>query len=274
MYENFFEMRATPFVRNVPADRLYRSVQINDAIGRLKYAADHQLFATVMAEPGCGKSTLIRMFVNELSRDKYLPLYLSDSKLTPRWLYAGLLNQMGLEPRFYRGDSKRDLQKELDTVGRVQGRKVVCILDEAHLLEKETLEEFRFLLNTEYDSMSTMSLILVGQKELWERKLRLQPYAAIRQRVDISIVLGRLEQAETGRYIRAHLDYAGYAGELFTSDAEEEIYKISGGIPRMINRVCEKSLMYAYQQQKRMVDGHMVRYVADHEMLQVETTGI
>lgn len=272
MYENFFEMRNTPFVRNVPANRLYRSPQIEDAIGRLRYAADKQKFATVMAEPGCGKSTLIRMFVNELSRDKYLTLYLSDSKLTPRWLYAGLLNQLGLEPRFYRGDSKADLQKELETIWTVQGRRVVCILDEAHLLEKETLEEFRFLLNTDYDSESKLSLILVGQKELWEKKLRLKTYAAIRQRIDISIVLNRLDRAEVGKYIRSHLDYAGYTGDLFTSDAEDEIYRISGGIPRMVNRICEKTLLYAYQQQKKMIDGHMIRYVGDHEMMQAETT--
>lgn len=272
MYENFFEMRNTPFVRNVPANRLYRSPQIEDAIGRLRYAADKQKFATVMAEPGCGKSTLIRMFVNELSRDKYLTLYLSDSKLTPRWLYAGLLNQLGLEPRFYRGDSKADLQKELETIWTVQGRRVVCILDEAHLLEKETLEEFRFLLNTEYDSESKLSLILVGQKELWEKKLRLKTYAAIRQRIDISIVLNRLDRAEVGKYIRSHLDYAGYTGDLFTSDAEDEIYRISGDIPRMVNRICEKTLLYAYQQQKKMIDGHMIRYVGDHEMMQAETT--
>ncbi|MEE1164636.1 MAG: AAA family ATPase [Lachnospiraceae bacterium] len=270
MYENFFEMRNTPFVRNVPTDRLYRSPQIEDAMGRLRYAADHKKFATVMAEPGCGKSTLIRMFVNSLPRDKYLALYLSDSKLTPRWLYSGLLNQLGLEPRFYRGDSKNDLNKELETIWAVQGRKVVCILDEAHLLEKETLEEFRFLLNTEYDSESNLSLILVGQKELWEKKLRLQTYAAIRQRIDISIILGRLDRSEVSKYIRSHLDYAGYTGELFTSDAEDEIYRVSGGIPRMVNRICEKALMYAYQQQKRMIDGHMVTYVADHEMLQTE----
>lgn len=270
MFENFFEMKATPFVRDVPASRLYRSPQIDDAVGRLKYAVDKQKFATVMAEPGCGKSTLIRMFISELPKDRYLTLYLSDSNLTPRWLYGGLLNQLGLEPRFYRGDSKADLQKELETVWSVQGRRVVCILDEAHLLEKETLEEFRFLLNTEYDSKSNLALILVGQKELWENKLRRKKYAAIRQRVDISIVLDRLDQSEVGKYIRAHLDYAGYMGELFTSDAEEEIYRISGGIPRMINRICEKTLMYAYQQQKRMIDGHMVRYVGDHEMVQEE----
>ena len=274
MYENFFEMRATPFVRNVPADRLYRSPQIDDAIGRLRYTADKQKFATVMAEPGCGKSTLIRMFVNELPRDKYLALYLSDSKLTPRWLYSGLLNQMGLEPRFYRGDSKRDLQKELETIRNVQGRRVVCILDEAHLLEKETLEEFRFLLNMEYDSESNLALILVGQKELWEKKLRLQSYAAIRQRIDISIILGRLDRSEVGKYIRSHLDYAGCLSELFTSDAEDEIYRVSGGIPRMINRICEKTLLYAYQQQKRLIDGHMVRYVADHEMMQADTANM
>lgn len=271
MYENFFGMRNTPFVRNVPAGRLYRSPQIDDAIGRLKYTAKNQKFATVMAELGCGKSTLVRMFVNELPKDRYLTLYLSDSKLTPRWLYAGLLNQLGLEPRFYRGDSKAELQKELDTLWKIQGRRVVCILDEAHLLEKETLEEFRFLLNTEYDSESNLSLILVRQKELWERKLRLKIYAAIRQRVDISIVLGRLDQGEVGKYIRAHLDYAGGEGELFTGDAEEEIYRVSGGIPRMINRICEKILIYAYQQQKRRIDGHMVRYVGDHETMQAET---
>ena len=70
MYENFFEMKTTPFVRDVPAGRQYRSPQIEDAIGRLKYAADKQKFATVMAEPGCGKTTLIRMFVEGLPRDK------------------------------------------------------------------------------------------------------------------------------------------------------------------------------------------------------------
>lgn len=90
----------------------------------------------------------------------------------------------------------------------------------------------------------------------------------------MNIVLSRLDQAEIRSYIRSHLDYAGYMGELFTSDAEEEIYRVSGGIPRMINRICEKTLMYAYQQQKRLADGSMVRYVADHEMLQSEVVNM
>ncbi|WP_461884752.1 AAA family ATPase [Roseburia intestinalis] len=67
----------------------------------------------------------------------------------------------------------------------MQHKKVVCILDEAHLLEKETLEEFRFLLNYRFDSMSPMAVVLVGQTELWENKLKLQRYAAVRQRIDM-----------------------------------------------------------------------------------------
>ena len=267
MYEEFFELMHTPFTRDIPADRLYSSRQIEDAMGRLTYVADRQLFAVVTADPGCGKSTLIRMFESRLPKDKYMLLYLSDSKLTPRWLYAGLLDQMGLEARFYRGDSKRQLQKEIENVRTVQKKKVVFVLDEAHLLGKETLEEFRFLLNYRFDSASPMSLILVGQTELWDQKLRLQSYAAIRQRIDMNIVLNRLDRAETGRYITAHMAYAGVKQDLFTSGAEDEIFKVSAGIPRMINRICEKTLMYAYQQQKRLIDEHMVRFVADHEMV-------
>ena len=111
MYEHFFEMENTPFVRNIPADRLYTSPAIEEAMGRLRYTVDNQRFSVVLADPGVGKSTLIRMFVLSLPRDKYLPLYLSDSKLTPRWLYAGLLDQMGVEAKINRGDSKRILQK-------------------------------------------------------------------------------------------------------------------------------------------------------------------
>lgn len=266
MYERFFEMEHTPFTRDIPADRLYLSPRLEDALGRLVYVVDHRMFAVVTASPGCGKSTMVRMLGGRLGKEKYMLLYLSDSKLTPRWLYAGLLGQLGLEPHFFSGDSKRLLQKEIDAVCREQKKKVVCVLDEAHLLGKDMLEEIRFLMNYRFDSESPLSLVLVGQTELWDTKLRLQAYEAIRQRIDMSIVLERLDRAETGKYIAAHMAYAGAGKEIFTSGAEDEIYKISSGIPRMINRVCEKTLMYACQQQKRLADEHMVRLVADHEM--------
>ena len=116
MYESFFEMEHTPFTRDIPVERLYTSPQIEDALGRLVYVVDHQMFAVVMANPGGGKSTMVRMLDGRLGKEKYLLLYLSDSKLTPRWLYAGLLGQLGLEPHYFSGDSKRLLQKEICAV--------------------------------------------------------------------------------------------------------------------------------------------------------------
>ena len=235
MYRSFFEMERMPFVRDVPIQELYESPAMSEALGRLAYAADRQLFAVITADAGCGKSTLLRRFSGSLSKDEYLFLYLSDSKLTPRWFYKSMLNQLGIESKFYRGDAKRQLQKEVEIIRGVQKKKVVCILDEAHLLEKETIEEFRFLLNYRFDSMSPMALILAGQTELWD-KLRLQRYAAVRQ-------------------------------DIFTDRALDDIYKESAGIPRRINRICEKSLMYASQQGKRLIDEHLVRYIIEHEML-------
>ena len=267
MYREFFEMEHLPFVRNIPSFSLYEPPYISDALGRLSYAADHKLFIVVTGDPGCGKSTLIRKFVDSLPKEDYIVLYLSDSKLTPRWFYSGMLTQLGLEPRFYRGDAKTQLQKEIEIIQGVQNKKVICVLDEAHLLEKETLEEFRFMLNYHYDSESPMGLVLVGQTELWNQKLRLQRYAAIRQRIDMNIVLPHLDRAQTESYIASHLTYAAGRTDLFTDRAVDEIFKSASGIPRMVNRVCEKTLMYASQQQKRLIDEHMVHYVIEHEML-------
>lgn len=264
MYESHFDMSKTPFVRDIPTESLYESPVIAEILGRLSYVADHQLFALLTAGSGCGKSTIIRKFTQMLPRDKYTLLYLSDSKLTPRWFYKGLLDQLGIESKFYRGDAKRQLHKEIEIIREVRKRQVVCVLDEAHLLEKETLEEFRFLLNYNYDSISPMALILAGQSELLD-KLKLQCYTAIRQRIDMNCVLPRLERSDTEAYIRSHLCYAGCDHELFTEKAVDEIYRSSSGTLRIINRICEKSLMYGCQQRKKIIDDHMVRYVIESE---------
>ena len=116
-----------------------------------------------------------------------------------------------------------------------------------------------------------MAVVRVGQTELWENKLKLQRYAAIRQRIDMYCTLPHLDRSETEQYIGSHMAYSGCSQEVFTEKAVDEIHKASAGIPRMINRICEKTLMYAFQQQRRLVDDYMIKFVVEHEMLTVTT---
>ena len=114
MFEAYFGMTKTPFSRNLPASELYDSQSMLEIISRLNYAAERQLFAVVTGECGTGKTTTIRKLRDTLDPAKYEIMYLADSKLTPRHFYKGLLEQLGCEAKFYRGDAKRQLHKEVE----------------------------------------------------------------------------------------------------------------------------------------------------------------
>jgi len=163
MFESFYGLSKTPFSRDIPTDQLYQSLMLDETLGRLEYAARRQLFAVVTGDCGTGKTTTIRLFKASLNPAMFMVMYLADSKLTPRHFYKGLLEQLGCESKFYRGDAKRQLHREVELMRGIQQLQPVVIVDEAHLLDKEMLEEVRFLLNFKMDAQSPMALILVGQ---------------------------------------------------------------------------------------------------------------
>ncbi|MBO6241882.1 MAG: AAA family ATPase [Butyrivibrio sp.] len=265
MFEEFFGMKHTPFSNQIPAEALYLSDNLQEVIGRLCYVAEHQLFGVLTGMVGVGKSTIIRRLKSSLPADKYLVLYLSDSQLTPRWFYNGLLQQLGSEPKFQRGDAKLSLHRQLEYIREVRHIRVVTIVDEAHLLKRETLEEIRFLLNYHMDSMNPMALILVGQDELWDKLVK-SAYAAIRQRIDIKCALPSYDLGQCQKYIATHMKYAGCEQEIFTEDAIKAIYEYSAGSARGINKVCMHSLLCAAQRGKKLIDDHLVHLVIESEL--------
>jgi general secretion pathway protein A len=101
MYESFYGLSRTPFVRDIPTDELYMPTLLDELLGRLVYAAERQLFAVITGDCGTGKTTALRRFAAELDASKFKLLYLSDSKLTPRNFYKGILEQLGCESKFY-----------------------------------------------------------------------------------------------------------------------------------------------------------------------------
>jgi len=265
MFEAFYAMNRTPFSRDIPTEALYPSFMLEEMLGRLEYAAERQLFAVITGDCGTGKTTTIRRFTATLQTAKYKVLYLSDSKLTPRHFYKGMLEQLGCEARFYRGDAKRQLHREIEMMRGIHGLQPVVIVDEAHLLDREMLEEVRFLLNFRMDAQSPMALILVGQTELWD-KLRMQSYAAIRQRIDLQLKLTHYDRSQTAEYIQCHLTYAGNEQNIFSDGAIDEVFRFSGGSARLINKACTHSLIYGAQNKRRIVDDHMVKHVIQGEL--------
>ena len=267
MFEDFYGFRNTPFTRDIPENEVYRTEQLEENLGRLQYAAERQLLVVVAGECGVGKTTTIRKFESALDPFRYRLLYVTESKLTPRNFYRALLNQLGHESKYNRGDARLLLHKEIEIMKGVHHLNPVVVMDEAHLLSKEMLEEVRFLLNFKMDSCSPMALVLVGQLELLHR-LQNQAYEAIRQRIDLLCKLGCFDRASSEAYMRRHLDYAGLDKdhELFTDLAKDAIFRYSNGLARKINSVCSHSLTYGAQNGKRLIDEHIVNLVIEREL--------
>jgi type II secretory pathway predicted ATPase ExeA len=263
-YEKYFAFKAAPFGRDIPVAELMKTRQWNELTGRLVHVAKNRCFGLFTGETGTGKTTALRRMSAELEKNRFRSLYVYDSDLTPRNFYVEVLSQLGHKARFYRGDAKRQLTKALDAIAQA-GEVPVIVVDEAHLLSHEMLEEIRFLLNMEMDSKSACSLILVGQTEL-RSKLKLQIHRAIDGRVDMRFHLEVMNCEETVMYVRQHLARAGCPREVFTESALHEIYEYSVGNARKVNKVSRASLMAAASQKKQLIDDSLVKEVIASEL--------
>ena len=265
MYEGFYGFRATPFARGIPCEYLFHPPELNEVVSRMEYVSQRHLFAVLTGDSGTGKTTILRRLKEQLDPRHYRILYISDSKLTPSNFYRLLLEQLGVIAKWNRAEAKRQLHEQLSVLMAVDDINTVCIVDEAHLLSFEMLEEIRFLLNVKFDSVSPVALILAGQPELWKQRLSLQKCEAIRQRIDIQSVLNHYDRSRTGEYIRHHLAYGGTDREIFTEEAITKVFEYSTGIPRIIDKVCTNVLIYGSQNRMQLIDDHAVRTVLECE---------
>lgn len=270
-FMRFYDMNHVPFTQQIATDALYQSAMFKDAMGRLRFAVSQNKFTVLTGPVGSGKSTVLRAFNDSLDHDVYRVIYISESCLTPRWLYSVPLRQLEITPRFYTNDCKRQFHEYLLKETKVNNKRVILIIDEAHLMDQhhcqQTLEEIRFLLNTDYDSKNPLTLILCGQNELWGL-LSKDRSRAITQRIDVIAKLAPMDVPDISRYINAHIKYSGTSLDLISASAVEAIALASGGIPRIINKICTHALIYAANKAMKIVNEEVIRHVVETELPQ------
>lgn len=252
MYRNFYGFRQKPFSKTPDPQFLYYGKSYEDALQRILYAIEERDLALLTGDVGVGKTTLIRVLLEQLSQAQH-PVSMIDPRLTPNQFVRAVLKALGEpEPRRYRVDMVDQMHRRLAQYHE-EGRYPVIIVDEAQLLSKATLDEIRLITNFQLNHLNLLSVVLVGQPELRER-LKRKEYAPLRQRIGFQYHLEPLSAEETLAYVNHRLRRAGVRPtEVFSPAALEQIHPLTGGIPRVINVVCTNALINGFTRKEKPV---------------------
>ena len=264
MYTSFFGLQEKPFAITPDPRYLYLSERHAEALAHLLYGINEAGgFIQLTGEVGTGKTTVIRSLLEQLPGHADVALILNP-RVTPAEFLLTICEELHVAvPEPGRGSTKvlMDLlgRHLLDTHAR--GRRVVLIVDEAQNLSTQTLEQVRLLTNLETATTKLLQIILIGQPEL--RELLDRPeLRQLAQRITGRYHLNPLSAEESAAYVKHRMRVAGATAEVFTPAALREIHRLSGGVPRIINVICDRALLGAFTQEDHRVGGALVRQAA------------
>jgi general secretion pathway protein A len=262
-YTEYFQLTQEPF-SNAPINSFYfNSPTHSRALNKLIFSISNMKgLAVLVGDIGTGKTTLARKLLEYLPEEEYEAalLVIIHSNINPNWILKRIAIQMGVQsPAEEKPTLMTQIYQRLVEIYE-EGRKAVVLIDEAQMLaSKEVMEELRGLLNLEIPGKKLLNFAFFGMKEL-DNVLDLDP--PLKQRVSTRILLEPLDEESTEGYIRHRLRLAGAKRMLFTSEALKAVYKYSGGIPRLINTICDNSLFEAYISKLNIVDDKTVEIIA------------
>jgi len=255
MYENFYGLRENPFNVTPNPEYIYLGENHREALAKLLYGVrEKKGFIVITGEVGTGKTTLVHYLLDKLNGNNHTKTaFLFNPKLTVNDFIQYILRDLGVKVQGQtKGEYLHNLHQYLLNAYQ-KNERVVLIVDEAHGLSGELLEEVRLLSNLETSKSKLLQIVLVGQPELNET-LSQPGFRQLRQRINMRHHLYPLSGKETKEYIEKRLRIAGTKDSLFTGKAIKEIYLQSGGIPRLINILCDNSLLNGYAQDQKIVD--------------------
>lgn len=259
MYNSYFGFREKPFKLVPNPDYLFLSKSHEIALAHLTYATEQgEGFAVITGEVGTGKTTLCRNYLESLEANTS-SAYIFNPKLESAQLLASICQEFGVKTGATTIKELLDLLNSFLIEQNAAGNKVVVLIDEAQGLSIENLELIRMLSNLETTRSKLLQIILVGQPELGDQ-LDSHELRQLAQRISLNYNLSPLSAKETEAYIQHRLGIASQRrAALFTVNACRSAYHFSGGIPRLINIVCDRALLLAYSHNRPMVDRKIMR---------------
>jgi general secretion pathway protein A len=259
MYLKYWGFNTFPF-ENVPdPDFFYLSKCHEEALTRLIYAAEMRKGgAMISGDVGCGKTTLSKVYIKELSEDKYDIAVIFNPKLEAKEFLQEVLYQFGIDKV---PDTKVECLRFLNIrmLDNMRIKKeTLLIIDEAQLLNDSAFEEVRLLLNFQLNNRFLMTVILIGQPEL---KIRIREIEQLNQRIPIKYHLIPFSAEDTYKYIAYRQRKAGKDKNIFSDEAILRIFQHTEGIPRKINNICDLSLLIGFGSNEKLITSEIVENV-------------
>jgi len=264
MYLSFFGLNEKPFAITPDPRYLYLSERHAEALAHLLYGINESGgFIQLTGEVGTGKTTVVRTLLSRVPHHADVAVILNP-RVTPVEFLLTICEELGLPI----ADADRSSVKQMvDALNRrlltahAEGRRIIVIVDEAQNLSADVLEQVRLLTNLETPTQKLLQIILIGQPELRELLDRTE-LRQLAQRITGRYHLEPLSSEETKGYVRHRLRVAGTTGDIFTAAALAEVFRLSRGIPRVINVTCDRALLGAYTQETGRVGAALVRRAA------------
>jgi type II secretory pathway predicted ATPase ExeA len=274
MYRRFFGLRENPFNVNPDPRYIYLTRQIQEALAGLTYGIQNRKgFILLTGEVGTGKTTLLNRLLDWLHGQRVATAFIFNSRLDVNQLFDFMMAEFEI-PCESREKSQVLMRLNHWLLERYRaGETAVLLVDEAQNLSSDLLEEIRLLTNLETTTEKLLQIVLAGQPEL-EEKLKTPHLRQLRQRITLRCHTSVLSLEETFGYIAERLRIAGANGEpIFSKEAIQTVHMYSRGIPRVVNLLCEHSLINAYVDSLRPVPAHLVEEVAQEFQLdEIEPT--